>query len=33
MRSWTAMDPLTSASEAELAGPVHDLLTALLTPR
>ena len=33
MRSWTSMDPLTSATEAELAGPVHDLLTALLTPR
>ncbi|WP_028050582.1 TetR/AcrR family transcriptional regulator [Cellulomonas sp. URHD0024] len=37
MRSWTqasagsgAMEPLTSAGEAELAGPVHDLLIALL---
>lgn len=33
MRSWAAMEPLASADEAQLSGPVHDLLTALLTPR
>ena len=33
MRSWTAMEPLSSADEETLAGPVHDLLVALLGPR
>lgn len=33
MRSWTGVEPLASASEADLSGPVHDLLTALLAPR
>ena len=33
MRSWVAMEPLASADEAQLSGPVHDLLNALLSPR